>query len=498
MSKDPNFYFRKGALSGLCLLLCLGNEFAMAAPNTKNSLTKPSSQASAEVGVRLLQEILNRVMSVPQLAMAKSQMRQVMSTAEPQVYGQQLKGGTDYNLAIRPKETAKNWLPPGSALKVFPTAGGRSVSSSLPPTAMGKAISQPGDSQYMSGAAAGGGGGSGDSFESAQNTLANLPAQENWRGADLVRQNAQSAADKVGVWERERDRDGQEGKNEAKRVDAMSPGRVQDLGTSLGRLQGLAKKLEEVQSYADAAPSVVAPQSPSPAAAPAPQLVSAGKNDKQKYKAFNNSPREAQIYDEKANTRDLRSESSSLRTTSNQRAMLNSQSAYISSSSTASEANRSFRRRSNKESKDLLALLPPNVATGIPLVSLGITKTQAEQALQRLGKFSESKVEEWSVLTWRKPGNVTPSLQLYCRHGLLDAMRIFDRSLIAADFGASPGDDLTKVKEKFGEPAFILPEPTPGSGKNYVYPLSHVGFQLSRDKTESSPAVVSVLIFMVK
>ncbi|MGC5184045.1 hypothetical protein ACPXBI_28750, partial [Escherichia coli] len=60
------------------------------------------------------------------------------------------------------------------------------------------------------------------------------------------------------------------------------------------------------------------------------------------------------------------------------------------------------------------------------------------------------------------------------------------------------------IKEKFGEPAFILPEPAGGrsieAGKNYIYPISQVSFALARshDKAKPAPQVVSMLIFNVK
>jgi hypothetical protein len=84
------------------------------------------------------------------------------------------------------------------------------------------------------------------------------------------------------------------------------------------------------------------------------------------------------------------------------------------------------------------------------------------------------------------------------RNGLLDAMRIFDQTLIGPDFGVTLGDSLARVKEKFGEPAFILQEPGPGAGQNYIYPISQVGFQLARPAPGDQPRVVSLLIFNVK
>lgn len=147
-----------------------------------------------------------------------------------------------------------------------------------------------------------------------------------------------------------------------------------------------------------------------------------------------------------------------------------------------------------------LALLPPNVATGIPLVSLGTSEAQATHALSS-GKLSQQTIGKWSIYSWtKKEGDGSVALQLFFRHGLLDAIRIFDPSLIAPDFGVMPGDTLESVKERFGEPAFMLSEPAGGtSSKNYIYPISQVAFQLARPDIESnqSPQVVSVLIFSV-
>lgn len=151
-----------------------------------------------------------------------------------------------------------------------------------------------------------------------------------------------------------------------------------------------------------------------------------------------------------------------------------------------------------KSDRDLIALLPPNVVTGIPLVRLGSSEQQAASALAQLGTMKANQVNNWKVWTWSKNGEKSPALQLFVRHGLLDAMRIFDRSLIGSDFGVTLGDDLSKVKEQFGEPAFMVPEPPPGAGQNYIYPISQVGFQIARPAPDQPPRVVSVLIFHVK
>ncbi len=162
--------------------------------------------------------------------------------------------------------------------------------------------------------------------------------------------------------------------------------------------------------------------------------------------------------------------------------------------------NQMMERNSNSDKKELIALLPPNVATGIPLVSLGTSQMQVATALSNMGQLKEQRINHWTVMTWKKPeasGGKT-ALQLFFRNGLLDAIRIFDPTLVAQDFGVAPGDGLDRVKEKFGEPAFLLQEPAQGLGQNYIYPISQVGFQLARSDAKSPPKVVSVLIFSVK
>ncbi len=147
-----------------------------------------------------------------------------------------------------------------------------------------------------------------------------------------------------------------------------------------------------------------------------------------------------------------------------------------------------------------LALLPPNVVTGIPLIRLGTSGSQATNALIAMGHLKQQKVNKWTVISWQRSEvkGAGTDLQLYVRNGLLDAMRIFNSSLIAPDFGVGMGASLSAVKEKFGEPAFILQEPLPGAGQNYIYPISQVGFQFARPAPNAPPQVVSILIFNVK
>lgn len=157
----------------------------------------------------------------------------------------------------------------------------------------------------------------------------------------------------------------------------------------------------------------------------------------------------------------------------------------------------------NKNAKsNLVALLPPNVITGIPLVRLGSSAMEANRAISSMGSVTKQQIGAWTVWSLNRVRTHEVMMQIYMRHGMVEAMRIFDSSLIAPDFGVNLGDDLPAVKKKFGEPAFILCEPTAqgglSPGQNYVYPISQVGFQLARLNNNPAPQVVSLLIFNVK
>ncbi|PZM84430.1 MAG: hypothetical protein DKT66_07280 [Candidatus Melainabacteria bacterium] len=145
-----------------------------------------------------------------------------------------------------------------------------------------------------------------------------------------------------------------------------------------------------------------------------------------------------------------------------------------------------------------IALLPPSVVTGIPLVRLGTSESETNKALAGKGQLNKTKVNDWSVWSLQKAGNDEVSLQIYSRNGQVEAIRIFDTSLISHDFGVKLGDDLATVKQKFGEPAFILSEPQSRGGQNYVYPISQVSFQLAYTSKTTAPKVVSLLIFNAK
>ena len=145
-----------------------------------------------------------------------------------------------------------------------------------------------------------------------------------------------------------------------------------------------------------------------------------------------------------------------------------------------------------------IAMLPPNVFTGIPVVKLGSSEAQASRALAASGSMQRQRINGWTVLTFFKPGTREPALQVYMRHGQVDALRAFDASLVGPDFGVRLGDSLATVKERFGEPAFIIQEPTPGAGQNYVYPISQVAFLMARPSPSEAPQVTGLFIFNPK
>lgn len=153
-----------------------------------------------------------------------------------------------------------------------------------------------------------------------------------------------------------------------------------------------------------------------------------------------------------------------------------------------------------QKQKAEIALLPPNVITGIPLVRLGSSALDANRALTSIkgNKLKQQSIGGWTVYVLHKANSIDPAMQVYVRHGLVEALRIFDNAFIAPDFGVHLNDDVSTVKAKFGEPAFMQDEPECPAAKNYVYPISQVSFELTRPSNSPSPKVVSVLIFTVK
>jgi len=149
----------------------------------------------------------------------------------------------------------------------------------------------------------------------------------------------------------------------------------------------------------------------------------------------------------------------------------------------------------------LTALLPPNVVGGIPIARLGATSKELAGSVK--APVFRQTVDDWTVWTVPADGD-SPAVQLFMRNRVLEAIRVFSQPYLGQEVGVQIGDTLMTIKKKFGEPELLLPEPdltgrrhSPMS-QNYIYPLSHVAFQLARVQAHSQPQVVSVLVFDVQ
>ncbi|HND05817.1 MAG TPA: hypothetical protein PL012_09055 [Candidatus Obscuribacter sp.] len=155
----------------------------------------------------------------------------------------------------------------------------------------------------------------------------------------------------------------------------------------------------------------------------------------------------------------------------------------------------------------LVAYLPPSTLRGISGLPLGSSEKDTLAYLKSRGKFKTAESHGWRVYTLSSAqGNV--ALQAYLRSGKLEALRVYNADYLPASLGVSIESELSTMKSKFGEPSFVLDEPPANrtlnskldkgaapAAKNYVYPLSQVGFQLARPSAGASPQVMSVLFF---
>lgn len=147
-----------------------------------------------------------------------------------------------------------------------------------------------------------------------------------------------------------------------------------------------------------------------------------------------------------------------------------------------------------------LAFLPPNVAMGIPLLRLGSAQSQITKNLESVGRVKKETIKGWTIWSFQKAEGKSAEcrLQVFTRGGIVQAIRVFDPEFASADLGIQNGDSLTLLKERYGQPAFILAEPANSTCQNYVYPLSQVAFLLSRPAPDREPQVVGQLIFNLK
>lgn len=397
-------------------------------------------------GVKLLEDIFLKVRSAPQIAMARNlmkQQQQVATNSDP--------------LQIRPKKSTGRALP----------------SPSLNIIAAAPSLSE-----------AFGGGGMGSASEAQNIPVAQAQPQMVLGNRTFPLQQASNKPTTPGMWSVD--------ESERGRTSQQPP----DLRTATSRLFGVMNGLQQAQNAGNVmrdqriATGLLPPASNSKYQAPTDNLQTSF----QEADGYVGADREQAAGKADSRRRDSNKDK-------DQPALKRK---TASAAKEESGADASYRGINLDEKKAKLAmadiaLLPPNVVTGIPLVHLGSSEQQASGALQSIGSMKQQKVQKWTVWSWGRPQAKTgTSLQLYMRNGLLDAMRIFDSSLIGTDFGVNVGDSMGRVKEKFGEPAFIVDEPQPGAGRNYIYPISQIGFQLARPAPGDQPRVVSVLIFNVK
>lgn len=496
-----------------------------AAERKTASAVLPDGQVVA--GVKLIEDILSHVRSAPQLAMVPKKQDGEQAVAKD-------KGGpTDYRLAIRPREMSRRATAPQTpTLNLLPAAAdkvdkGEPVIAMAPP-AFAPApypASLPSSSARASYGAANSGAFSEGSRLEKKGTRAKAETQaingsERWLGSQLNKEasaHVQSfsqdeglapAEKKTGIWEREQ----------------LSAGLLQ--GAPVGGSGGFSSETRAGEAGGASSGSSVPPVlsvSPGPLAdaaanssrsiasnAPVPELAESNASNGPSPPGSlltpvtrSNFPGGAKVPLLNKQAQEARLDT--LTAAGSKKNVSKSVSADYRGygAGNAAGANLALSKYKKQEDRparqELIALLPPNVATGIPLVRLGAQQTQVSQALKELGTMRSVQVNGWTVLSWyRSASPDKPALALYIRHGIVNAMRIFDASLIGADFGVNLGQDLDCVKEKFGEPSFILSEPLPGTGKNYVYPISQIAFQLFRSKTYDTPKVASILIFNVK
>jgi hypothetical protein len=492
-------------------------------------------------GVKLIEEVFQRVRSSPEIALTMQGRRQLL----------QKMGTQNDNLAIRPPQSGQVVMQPSPSLQLLAQAPEAKAltrgvrPAALPGTIMGRNVDQITDSQFTSLSAASAPSSSPSGASRGVSVAAAPPAVDAWIGNKRYANDEVVAQKQAGVWDRNsveqaaaasRELDDAE-KSVASDLSSLTPGGGGGaVGGSMPYANGNinAKSRERAKWYN--APSEL--QSSERAASPQPKppslltatarMVALGNAIDRITNGNLTPPQEAAVEEslkkmtyagkDKAETiaysgrkdsdygasfgaaQSQALRSASARTASMKKASTARKSANGPMQTELESVSLSARDRKIAMGEPNIAVLPPNVFTGIPLVRLGIPESQANSALNAIGTTREQRVDNWRVMSWQKNTSKTQTaLQLYVRNGLLDAMRIFDPSLIGPEFGINMGDGLTRVKEKFGEPAFILSEPVPGAGKNYIYPVSQVGFQLVPSQVPGEePRVASVLLFNVK
>lgn len=143
-----------------------------------------------------------------------------------------------------------------------------------------------------------------------------------------------------------------------------------------------------------------------------------------------------------------------------------------------------------------IAFLPPNTVHGLNGLPLGASEEEVDRFLKNKGALSKAAVSGWKIWTL-SDNKQNPLIQVYMRSSRAEAYRIYSQSYVPAGLGLALSDELSAMKSKFGEPAFILEEPgvRTVTAKNYVYPVSQVSFQLVRTGAGSAPQILSLMLF---
>lgn len=154
----------------------------------------------------------------------------------------------------------------------------------------------------------------------------------------------------------------------------------------------------------------------------------------------------------------------------------------------------------NQAASPLVAFLPPSTIRGISGLALGSRESDTITYFKERGRSKVTDSHGWKIYTLLNSDN-TIALQAYVHNGFTEALRIFQPNFVPSSIGVAINDDLSDMKSKFGEPSFILEEPKASDdgskvvAKNYVYPLSQLGFQLARPASNAKPQIKSVLLF---
>ncbi len=148
---------------------------------------------------------------------------------------------------------------------------------------------------------------------------------------------------------------------------------------------------------------------------------------------------------------------------------------------------------------DLMSYLPALAKfTAVPPVRLGDTENEISHPLMDMGTIRREVVKNWTVFSVHKNNSKNVSMQVFLKAGNVDAILVMDPSIWTGQQGVTIGDALPAIKQKFGEPAFIVSAEHNSTVQNYIYPISQVGFQLQSDTDADMPKVKSILIFNVK